>query len=212
MAEKLVTVKTVQQAVAKLQSQGERPSNRRIRHILGGGSPNEIQAILRQIEEAEGAGVSLPIELPGSLQSSLLTSINSMITAATAGLMKRVEDAIAGQTDALDELEQAQEQLEKLRAQLDHSLDQLKFEQQRTKGLDKQIDELKIERQQLIEAGEVARTAAAKAQLQVDRADQSTAKCEARIVELEQKLDTERELRHAAEIRAAAAEARILPR
>ncbi len=206
---KLVSVKTVKEAIAKLREQGDRPSNRKIRQILGGGSPNEIQAILKQIDEAEGVGVALSVELPDSLQSAILDGINTLISEATAELRNQVNATQIGQTEALDELEQAQTQLTNLKAQLEQYSDKLKVKSQQIESLEKYVDDLKVERQQLIEAGEYARTESAKAQMQLERADQAAAKCEARLSEVEKKLEMERDLRHSAEIRAAAAEARM---
>ena len=176
--EKRVTLKSVKQAMTKLQSRGDRPSNRNIRNILGGGSPNEIQAILQDIEKAEGAGVNLPTDLPNALQGAILKEVYTLISDATKGLQEQVQKTQAEQMDALDELEQAQEYIEDLRTRLDRSTDDFKSEQQHSKDLEKQIQDLKIERRQLIESREIALTAAAKAQLHVERADQAATKYE----------------------------------
>jgi len=208
--EKLVSVKSVKQAIAKLQSQGDRPSNRNIRRILGGGSPNDIHSILQQISDAEGAGVDLLTILPENFQNLILSEINSLVADVTANVQGQLKQISAERLEALDELEQALQSNSNLRIDLEKLLDNYKIEHQRGTELQTQISELKVERQQLIEAGEVARTASAKAQLQLDRADKAVEKSEARLAALERKLESERELRHAAEIRAASAEAKIV--
>ena len=134
VTEKLVSIKAVKQAIVKLQSQGDRLSNRNIRRVLGGGSPNDIQSILQQIEDAEGAGVNLPIEIPENIQSAILSGINTLVTEVTSGLQKQVQRIKAEHTEALDELEQALLSNANLRTEFDKLLDYNKLGETMTKA------------------------------------------------------------------------------
>jgi len=209
-AEKLVSVRSVKQAIVKLQSQGDRPSNRNIRRVLGGGSPNDIQSILQQISDSESAGVDLLTVLPEEFQNVMLNGINCLITEVTSNIQGQLQQIRAERAEVLDELEQSLQSNSDMKSEFDKLSDSYKLELHRVRALETQVADLKMERQQLVESGEVARTASAKAQLQVERADRAAEKCEARVLELEKKLDQERELRHAAEVRAASAEARTM--
>ena len=84
--------------------------------------------------------------------------------------------------------------------------DDYRIEQQRCSDLKKQVGKLEVERQQLIEAGEKARTGAAKYQLQVERADQAAEKADAQVNKLQGLIEELKEQKAEALQRSAVAE------
>lgn len=199
ITQKLVTLKTVQQAIETIKAQGEKPSNRNLRRALGGGSPNEIQAIVRQIQDSKAAGVELVTELPANVQNSLLTGLHSIVKDVTCGLQIQVQDARDGQTEALAELEIALAHIDELKDQLNQSIDQGKTSAARAVNLEMRISELKDEREQLLEAGEAARLTATKVAMQLERADQLAERTGQRVELLTETLEAEKGKRVTAE-------------
>ena len=197
--EKRVTLQTVQEAVDTLESQGERVSQRKIRSFLGGGSPNEINRFLKQIEAADSAGIGLPSELPPTLMKSLLTEITKLVMTSTEALRAEVAKGQSRESEALEDLTQSEQRVETLEKELKETIDRANRDRQEAEkstalssreiaDLKTRIGALEAERQQLIEAGEMARTEAAKALVRAEATDQSMAKAETRVRELEGQL------------------------
>lgn len=195
--EKLVSLKAVQDAINTLEARGDRVSQRKVREVMGGGSPNLINQYFREIQAGAEAGVKVATDLPAGLSRALISEINAQVQAATESLASKLDSAVREASDAIEDLEAAQSEIQALKAALEDLQQQQRVEAAEAARIierlnvereqrEIQVQDLQRERQQLIESGEVARTEAAKAQLQVERADQAAAKAEARISVLEE--------------------------
>jgi chromosome segregation ATPase len=110
----LVTLKSVQEAIKTLEDREERVSQRNIRRLLGGGSPNLINRYFREIQEAD-AGSGILTEVPEWLQALLIDEINTLTRAATEKLTADLDAARQETSDAVADLEKAQKEIEELK-------------------------------------------------------------------------------------------------
>ncbi len=202
--DRLVTIKTVQDAIAQIENNGDTVTQRKIRMALGGGSPNEINQIYREIEEANSIGIDLPRDLPPTLASTLMKEINNRVLESAGTLQEEVARARREMADAIDDLTRSEEQRSRLDLKLTEARNQAEDYRQKAEkesavnaeqieNLNKQVAELKQERQRLIESGEVARIAAAKTQEHVERSDQAAQKAEGQTEGLRAQLKDQQE-------------------
>ncbi|MEZ4600763.1 MAG: hypothetical protein R2940_13320 [Syntrophotaleaceae bacterium] len=217
--EKRVTLKTVQEAITTLQSQGERISQRKIRTFLGGGNPNEINRLLKQIEAADSDGIELPAELPPTLVKALLAEVTNLVIKATESLRKEVEKTQSRESEALEDLTKSEQKVETLEKQLKEVIDEANRGRQEAEktaaisareiaDLKNRVGPLEAERKHLIEAGERARMEAARALTRAESDCQSLEKADARARELEVQLTKMQEEKFQAERARAVAEQR----
>ena len=217
--EKLVTLQAVQNAINTLKSKDEKITQRKIRNILGGGSPNAINQLLKQIEAADSAGIWLPAELPTTITQSILNEITNLVFKATEALRSEVKKAQSRESEAIEDFEKSELRADALEKQLQEVMDRATRDRQEAEksdalaqkeieNLKNSIESLQDERQQLLQTGEKSRTEATKALMRAEAADQSMTKAETRVQELEVQLVKLQEEKFEAERARAVAEQR----
>lgn len=195
-----VTIEQVKAAIAQLRENGERVSRKNVIAITGG-SMSTVHRLLVEIEEAEArAAAAPPAEgIDERVQSALLNWIRGRVDEATGGLESKILRLEERETEALESLNTAELRIDALTEEVADAKAQADQERQTAKEaaaaasakiveLEKVITELRRERQQLIETGAAARTESAKAQLQVERADEAAKKAEAQLHDLGKQL------------------------
>lgn len=197
--QQVATYETVAGACERLKGEGQKVTGRAVLSITGG----SLGTVLGHIKEwrafGEKASAVMPSEMPSDLQAVILRSLGQAQADAAAKLKEEIDQAGAREAEALDGLAEAEKRIEQLAAELAAIQNQAADERQaaektaavaaeKIEALGGRVQDLEIERRQLIEAAEASRTEAAKAQLQVERADQATSKAEARTMDLEKQL------------------------
>jgi chromosome segregation ATPase len=143
--------------------------------------------------------VSAPVaqpEIPAELQAVLIKSLGIAQDKAAADLRREIDESNAREAEALEGLAEAEKQISILTAQVaeirqlasekDQAADKaIAVAAEKIESMAERIQALEIERRQLIESAEASRTEAAKALMQVERADQATAKAEDRLQALD---------------------------
>jgi DNA-binding transcriptional ArsR family regulator len=195
--QQVATYEAVVAAIHKLNEDEQKITADNILRITGGAKGTVLQH-LRAYRE-QGAAPAIPTEIPEDFQGAVMRLIGQAQAEARRELEDRMLQALASEMDALDALVAAESRIEALSSELATAQAQADADRQAAKeaaagtakqieGLEKNIEGLRIERKQLIEAGEAARTEAAKAQLQVERADAAAQKAETQLADLRDKL------------------------
>lgn len=196
--EKLATEETVWKACERLRSEGRKITGRAVLGEVGG----SLSTILRYIKTWEARGASdapVAAEIPADLQESICRALGLSAQEATEALRKEVDTTAAREAEALECLAKYEVQIAGLEKELAESKSQiLEIKQLSEKEsavasvtiaeLREQIQKLEQENDLLVRTGEASRTEAAKALLQVERADQSASKAEGRILDLEKRV------------------------
>lgn len=215
--EKSVDLQAVKGALRALEDQGEKVTARKVL-TLTGGSMTTVLRLLREAQTARGLEAqTLQNSLPQPVVQALLAFAGAEVAAASNILKADLESERARGLETLEALELAEARITALQGDLMASLretDEARKEAEKAaaawgreiEGLQRQVAELETERRQLIEAGEAARTSAAKADMKVERADQATAKAESWATELATRMAALQEEKTALEKSLAAAE------
>lgn len=197
--EKTIGLKDIQSAMNQLRERGERISRRSVQ-ALTGGSMTSVHRLMTDVLAEERTVATVPTsELPETLLKAILGEIGNQVRGATNELECRISEMTVREQEILSDLEGSEGQIAALERELAAVKAQLVEERQaadkttavaveQIAGLRSQLDKLSTENENLIRSGEVSRMEAAKALLQVERADIDASKAEARVVELEDRL------------------------
>lgn len=194
---KKVDLKTVKAAINELEGQGEPVTPRKVLAVTGG-SMTTVLTLMREAQEQLAAAALVPNK---SLPENIADAIQAHVTAQVVTAIGQVQAELAAtrvrENEALAALALSEERVEVLQAELlqairDNDLFRLEAEKSAAgagkvaEWQRKQLDDLKAEQRRLIDAGEVAKTAVAIAELQLQRADQAATKAEAQASELQE--------------------------
>jgi len=156
--EKRVTRQSVLTAIKELEAQGEKVSQRKIRALLGGGSPNEIIQIIREIESEKETGVIPPSELSDTISRAILGEIAGHLKDATRGLRFQVDQARHREAEAVSELSQAIAKMAEMDLQLGEANMAFQLARQELQSFQVALQEKDAEIQRLAQEAERART------------------------------------------------------
>lgn len=194
--EKAVDLRQVNEAIRQLRERGDRVSRRSVQGIIGG-SMTTVHKLLDEALAAERALSSVQNStLSEVLVRTILAEIGGQVQSATEVLELRLAELAAREQEVLADLEGSELREASLEKDLGALRAQLAEERQASEkasavaveqqvSLREQLDKLEVDNNNLVRAGELARTESAKAQLQVERADLGTKKAEERVQELE---------------------------
>ena len=215
--QQIATYETVARACEQLKREGQKVTGRAVLSITGGSLGRVLGYIKEWRQGATQAPTAMPSEIPAELQTAILRALGLAQDEALAKLREETEQAASREAEALEGLAEAEKLIDDLVAKLAEIQKQSAEERQtfetasavtteKIESMGIRIEALETERRQLIEAAEASRTEAAKALLQVERADQATGKAEARVQDLEDQLSTVQNEKVSAERSAAVAE------
>lgn len=214
--QQIATYETVARACERLKGEGQKVTGRAVVAITGG----SLSTVLNYIKDWRQGALSspsvMPSEIPVELQTAILRALGLAQEEAAANLKEEIDQAASREAEALEGLAETENRIEKLIAELDKTQKQTAEERQafetasavsleKIESMGTRIETLETERRQLIEAAEASRTEAAKAMLQVERADQATGKAEALVQKLETQLSVVQKEKVSAEKAAAVA-------
>jgi len=197
--EKMVDLRQVQDTIRQLRERGEKISRRSVQAIVGG-SMTTVHRLLDDALSAERAIATVRTsELSEGLVRAILGEIGSQVQGVTDELKCRIAELTAREQEILLDLEGSEGRGEALEQELAASRAQLAEERttaervaavavEQNAGLRGQLEKLMAENNNLVRAGEASRMEAAKALLQVERADLAAQKSEAKVMELEGRL------------------------
>jgi len=197
--EKAVDLRLVTDAMQQLRGRGERVSRRNVQAIVGG-SMTTVHRLLDEALIAERAMSTVRTsELSDGLVRAMMGEIGSQVLAATETLELRIAELTAREQEILTDLEGSEGRVATLEQELVAIRSQLSEERQAAEkasavadeqhaNLREQFEKLTVDNDNLLRAGEAARTETAKAQLQVERADVAAKKAEDRVQELEARI------------------------
>lgn len=188
--QQIATIEAVRSAMAKLEKNGEKVTGRAVL-ALTGGSLGTVMKQIAAIQEGRSSLIALPREIPEDFQGAVLKLIGQTQQAAATHLEKQISQAKAVEAEAIEGLTVAEEKIHALTdqlAEMQQRFDQFRQEAEkatamaddRTEQQMKQIASLQTENQQLVASSEMARIETAKANLQLERADQAAQKAEDR--------------------------------
>jgi chromosome segregation ATPase len=201
----------------KLAAKGQNPSYGLVAAELPGNpSKGTILNHLRIYKETRDLAATVDTGLSESFEQAARAEIAGHIARTTETLGKKVEDANRAADEALAELDKSEARAEELEQELaaaKHLAEQFRqagetaaaVADQNSQTLNKRVLDLEQERDQLIKAGEASRTEAAKALMQLERADKAAAEARERNKALEQKIEDLAQVKTEAEQRAAVA-------
>lgn len=214
--QQVATYETVARACERLKGEGQKITGRSVAAITGGSLSTVLSYIKDWRQGAITAPSVMPSEIPVELQTSILRALGLAQEEAAASLKEEIDQASSREAEALEGLAEAENRIEKLIAELEKIQQQTAEERQtfetasavsteKIESMGTRVETLETERKQLIEAAESSRTEAAKAMLQVERADQATGKAEALVQKLETQLSAVQKEKISAEKAAAVA-------
>ena len=194
--QKVANQEAVSRACLQLQNEGQKVTGRAVVGITGGSLGTVLPLIKEWRQGADKAPVAQPEEIPTELHAALIRSLGFAQDKAAEILKEKIEEASAREVEALEGLAEAETQITTITGQLTEIRQQVVEKDQaadkaaavateKTESMTVRIQALETERRQLIEAAESSRTEAAKALMQVDRADQAATKAESRLQTLE---------------------------
>jgi chromosome segregation ATPase len=216
---KIVTKEHIRGAIEQIREQGGKVSRRAVLAITGGGM-STVHQIMDEIAQEDTARAAAPSsEISSTLTAAILAEVGRQVQVATTALMGQLEAAQGANNELTSELAWCETEAERIAIELANQTARAENQRQEAEkaqavatqeilDLRARVEALEIERRQLIEAGESARTEAAKALVQVERADQAASKAEKRIRDLEQQVQTAQEEKAQAEKAQAVAEQR----
>ena len=191
----VANLETVSRACNQLEAEGQKITGRAVLAITGG----SLGTVLSLIKEWRQGAIAAPVaqpEIPAELQAVLTRCLGLAQDKAAEVLKAQINDATTRETEALEGLAEAEELIATLTASV-AEIRQQTIEKDQTadkaaavaaekiESMTERIQALETERRQLIEAAEASRTEAAKAFMQVERADLATVKAEDRLQALE---------------------------
>lgn len=189
--QQVATYETVVRACEKLKGENQKITGRAVLAITGG-SLGTILGHIKQWRQGVLCSPATHSEIPVDLQAAILRALELAQAEAAAKLKEETEQTISREVEALEGLSEAEQRIDYLSYKLVETEKQIIEERQTAEtaaavavekiaSMVARIEELEIERRQLITAAEISRTEAAKAMLQVERADQATAKEETQL-------------------------------
>lgn len=206
-------------ACEKLEREGLKITGRSVLTVTGGSLATVLGHIKRWRLNKESAPSLVPLEIPTDVQGVILRALGQAQVDAADKLKEEIDQAGAREAEALEGLSGAEQRIEQLTDELNAIRTRAEADRQSTEKSEAvaneridtllaRVQELETERRQLIESAEASRTETAKAQLQIQRADEATKKAESRAEHLEAQLADAQNGRVAAEKAQAVAEQR----
>jgi len=197
--QKVANLETVSRACMQLRDEGQKITGRAVVSITGGSLGTVLSLIKDWKQEADKVPLTQPEEIPAELQAAMIRSLGFAQDKATEILKEKIEEASAREVEALEGLAEAERQISDLTGQVaeirgqavekDQAADKAAaVSTEKIESMEIRVQILETERRQLIESAEASRTEAAKALMQVERADQATTKAESRMETLETEL------------------------
>ena len=199
----------------KLDSKGQDPSYGLVATELPGNpSKGTVLKHIRTYKDNRDLAATVDTGLSEAFTQAARAEIAGHINRTTETLGKKVEEANQAADEALAELDKSEARAEILEETLkaaQHLAEQYRqagetaaaVADQNSQTLSKRVLDLEQERDQLIKAGEASRTEAAKALMQLERADKAAAEAGERNKALEQKIEALAQVKTEAEQRAA---------
>ncbi len=199
MARPGIPYEMVNEICNRLDADGVKPSYRLVAVELDG-TPSK-KTVLEHIERwrSEQALSDTVPGLSDSIISALKLEIAEHVGHREEQSTREITALKEQNKEALDELDKTEEKNQELEERIQQLETQLAEQKQKTENLlastastieqlEHQVNNLSVERKQLIESGEAARTEAARAQLQLDQANKAVLSAEKREAELNQKM------------------------
>jgi len=211
----VVNLEAVRRAIRTIEADGGKPTARAILAQTGG-SMATVLRLLKEAQEVEAAASCYDDALPDSLLDAIRAALGATRQECQEAAEARVVEAESRETAAVEALAGAEAQIEasaKEVASLRERVAVLEGEVEKQAAIHaeaarvagERISALETERKQLVEAGEAARTEAAKAMLQLERADRTAAEAGQRVSDLLAQIDAGKQARTDAEKQAAVA-------
>jgi chromosome segregation ATPase len=211
----VVNLEAVRRAIKSIEAEGGKPTARAILAQTGG-SMATVLRLLKEAQEVEAAASCYDDALPDTLLDAIRAALGTTRQECQEAAGVRVAEAEVRETAAVEALAGSEAQIEasaKEIATLREQVVSLEGEVEKQAAIyneasassKQRIAELETERKQLVEAGEAARTEAAKAMLQLERADRTAALAEQRVTDLLAQIDDVKQARTDAEKQAAVA-------
>lgn len=211
----VVNLEAVRRAIRTIEADGGKPTARAILAQTGG-SMATVLRLLKEAQEVEAAASCYDDALPDTLVDAIRAALGANRQECQGAAEARVAEAESRETAAVDALAGAEAQIEAATrevASLRERVAALEGENEKQAAIHaeaarvagERISALEVERRQLVEAGESARTEAAKALMQLERADRTAAQAEQRVTDLLSQIDAERSAKTDAEKQAAVA-------
>ena len=185
MARPETPYEVVAEICRKIEDEGQNPSYGLVAAELPGNpSKGTVLKHIRTYKETRDLAATVDTGLSEPFIQAARAEIAGHITSTTETLGKKVEEATRSADEALAELDKSEMRAEDLEQELDgakHLAEQYRqtsetdaaVASKTIQNLEKRVLDLEQERDQLIKAGELARTETAKAQMQVERADKA---------------------------------------
>ena len=201
----------------KLDTKGQDPSYGLVAAELPGNpSKGTVLKHIRTYKDNRDLAATVDTGLSEAFTQAARAEIAGHINRTTETLGKKVEEANQAADEALAELDKSEARAEALEDTLktaQHLAEQYRqagetaaaVADQNSQILSKRVLDLEQERDQLIKAGEASRTEAAKALMQLERADKAATEAGERNKALEQKIEDLAQVKTEAEQRAAVA-------
>jgi len=194
--QQVATYETVSNTCEQLKQSGQKVTGRAVRDITGGSLGTVLSHIKQWRQGTPGTLSTVSTEIPADLQTAILRALDLCQIQAKEKLQNDIEQAALREAEALEGLAEAEKNIEELSDKLADTMQQLTETRQaaettaaianeKNTSLNVRVETLETERRELTESAEKARTESMKAMLQVERADQATAKAEKRLQELE---------------------------
>ena len=194
--QQVANLENVARACRQLQDDGQKITGRAVVGITGGSLGTVLALIKEWRQEAGKALGARTEEIPADLSAALMRALSVAKDKAADLLRDQIEESITRESEALDGLAEAETKITELTNLVAEIRLQAAEERQaadkaiavineKTKSMAERIQALETERRQLIDAAEASRIEAAKASMQVERADQACAKAETRLKTLE---------------------------
>jgi len=212
------TYEAVINACEQLQRNGQKITGRAVVSIIGGGSLGTVLSHIKTWRQhGTGNSPAASTEIPADLQTAIVKALTLAQDHAKEKLQGEIDQSTLRETEALEGLAEAEKKIEETSGKLADTIQQLTETKQaadtaaaianeKTTSLTLRVDALETERRQLIESAEIARTEAAKAMLQIERADQATVKAEKRLQDIEAQFAAIQQQKTESDKRAALAE------
>jgi len=200
MAREGISYDDVAKVCEYLASGGTKPNQRNIRAELGTGS---IATILKHLNEwkAKQSEPSLDIELPPIVLNTIKKAVSDAVTVNTEQLKTQLDDAKKQLLEDIALIEESEQIAKDVKIELHEyrlktNEKELELEKnlaasnKQVEDLQAQIKALEVKLNDSLIGQEIARTEAAKAQMQVERADKATNQAESQVLSLQTELST----------------------
>ncbi len=119
MKDKIVTIEIVRMARNQLIDSGQVASDRKIRKVLGFGSPNTINRFNRELREEElREQLAREAEFPTEIRAAYVASLTKRVSEDTAAIMESLQETEQCLRDTVEQLVSTEDRIDSLEATL----------------------------------------------------------------------------------------------